>query len=65
MKKKKKRIILFLVFFSELVSVRPAYIADEFRRPQSACSNGTDLYYFHVVHLSVCDALEFVVNKNV
>ena len=31
-------------FFSELVSARPLYIANEIRGPQSARNNGTDLY---------------------
>ena len=36
----------FFIFFlfSELVSARPTYIADEIRGPQSARSNRTDLY---------------------
>ena len=34
----------FFRFFSELVSMRPAYIANKIRGPQSARSNGTDLY---------------------
>ena len=50
LKKKKKNFFFFfffffLDFFSELVSARPAYIANAIRGPQSARNNGTDLYY--------------------
>ena len=35
-----------LDFFSEFVSAHPAYIANEILGPQSARSNGTDLFLF-------------------
>ena len=55
---KKKKIVFFLDFFSELVSTRPAYIANEIRGPQSARSNGTDLYLQMLYNNNKCHKLE-------
>ena len=50
--KKKKKIFFFFRFFPDLVSARPAYIANEIRGPQSARSNGTDLYLSYYIYTS-------------